>query len=66
MKGLIALAFFLLLGASLSVAQMAMGNDVPAYNPAQEQTFSGTVRQVTEYQCPVSGTFRDGKGRPEW
>jgi len=57
MKSLVVLAFLLLLAAPLSLMQAAAGNDVPAYNPAQEQTFSGTIQEVKEYQCPVSGTI---------
>lgn len=30
---------------------------VPAYNPAQQQTVRGTVQEVKDYQCPVSGTI---------
>src|SRR5215470_17792819 len=57
MKSLVVLAFLLLLAAPLSLMQAAAGNDVPAYNPAQEQTFTGTIQEVKEYQCPVSGAI---------
>jgi DNA/RNA endonuclease YhcR with UshA esterase domain len=32
------------------------GEAVPSYNPAQQQTVKGTVQQVNDYPCPVSGT----------
>ena len=32
------------------------GMNIPAYNPSQESTFSGTIVEVKNYQCPVLGT----------
>lgn len=32
-------------------------NAVPRYDPAQETILKGTVQQVNDYQCPVSGTI---------
>lgn len=33
------------------------GMNIPSYNPSQERTFSGTIVEVKNYQCPVSGTL---------
>lgn len=46
----------LIIALPLSLAPQPPSNGVPAYNPAQEQTFSGIVKEVKEYQCPVTGT----------
>ncbi|HEY6972634.1 MAG TPA: hypothetical protein VJA94_25725 [Candidatus Angelobacter sp.] len=50
------LAVALLIALPLTLAQNASNNGVPAYNVAQEQTFSGIIKEVKEYQCPVTGT----------
>jgi len=36
-------------------AQAASGAGVPKYNPATESVFKGTVEEVRDRQCPVSG-----------
>lgn len=49
-------AVALLVALPVTLAQKPSNNSVPAYNVAQEHTFSGTIKEVKEYQCPVSGT----------
>ncbi|HLJ25148.1 MAG TPA: hypothetical protein VKY85_00405 [Candidatus Angelobacter sp.] len=60
MKHVGGVLFALLLLAAMAVTQQqkqSNNNSVPAYNPGQEQTFSGTIQEVRDYQCPVSGTI---------
>jgi len=45
----------LLVALPLTLAQKS-NNGVPAYNVAQEQTFSGVIKEIKDYQCPVTGT----------
>ena len=51
------LTLLLLLVAAATQQQNQSNNTIPAYNSAQEQTFNGTVQEVREYRCPVSGTI---------
>jgi hypothetical protein len=53
MKLLVLMA--LLATALLSVAQRAPKPTVPKYNPAAEAVYKGTVADVRDRQCPVSG-----------
>lgn len=55
--GNVVLGFLLFAALAATQEQNSSGNAVPAYNTAQEQTFSGTVQEVKDYQCPVSGTI---------
>jgi hypothetical protein len=55
-KILLALIFVVFLVISARTQERKSSDLVPAYTPAQEQTFSGVVQEVNEYQCPVSGT----------
>jgi hypothetical protein len=48
-------AMFLLLVALPAFAQTSPRRDVPKYNPAAESVFKGTVDDVIERRCPVSG-----------
>jgi len=48
-------AVFVILGlASVAFAQTGRGK-VPKYDPATERVFKGTVENVIERRCPVSG-----------
>lgn len=40
---------------AFAAAKTPPQNDVPKYNPATEATFKGTVDDVHDRQCPVSG-----------
>lgn len=40
---------------SAFAARAAAGAGVPKYNPATEAVFKGTVEEVRDRQCPVSG-----------
>src|SRR5438045_6796706 len=53
----ILLGLFLLGALAATQQQKPSDMGIPAYNPAQAQTFSGTVVEVKNYQCPVSGTI---------
>ncbi len=59
MKRFFTIAFGLFIWVALAATQQQKPSDVgiPAYDPAQAQTFSGTVVEVKNYQCPVSGTI---------
>jgi len=37
-------------------ARPAAGAGVPKYDPATEAVFKGTVQEVKDHECPVSGT----------
>jgi len=50
------LAGALLMALPVTLAQKPAASGVPAYNVAQETTFSGVIKEVKEYQCPVTGT----------
>ena len=41
--------------ASSALAQGGPGKSVPKYNPAAESVFKGTIENVIERRCPVSG-----------
>jgi DNA/RNA endonuclease YhcR with UshA esterase domain len=49
------LAAIVLLTASTAVGQKTDSQTVPKYDPASEATFKGTVIDVIDHQCPVSG-----------
>ena len=51
------LAVALLIALPVTLAQKPVASGVPAYNVAQEQTFNGVIKEVKEYQCPVTGTI---------
>jgi DNA/RNA endonuclease YhcR with UshA esterase domain len=53
MKFLVAILGLFL--ASAVSAQTSPRRDVPKYNPAAESVFKGTVDNVIERRCPVSG-----------
>src|SRR5438270_2354920 len=48
-------AMFLLAVALPSLAQSAPKPAVPKYNPAAEAIYKGTVADVRDRECPVSG-----------
>jgi TusA-related sulfurtransferase len=48
-------AIFLLAVAVPSLAQSAPKPSVPKYNPAAEAIYKGTVADVRDRECPVSG-----------
>ena len=50
------LAVALLVALPVTLAQNTSNSGVPAYNVAQEQTFTGIIKEVKDYQCPVTGT----------
>jgi hypothetical protein len=52
---LLLVAVVLLAGASTAAAQKADSQPVPKYDPASEAIFKGTVIDVVDRQCPVSG-----------
>lgn len=63
MKTPFKITFFVVLSGMMLLAVFAATQEpkpssmnIPAYNPAQERTFSGTIIEVKNYQCPVSGT----------
>jgi len=46
----------LMLGMSIAaLGQAAPKKNVPKYNPAEEAVYKGTVEEMTDHQCPVSG-----------
>ncbi|HZR66506.1 MAG TPA: hypothetical protein VFA85_15285 [Terriglobales bacterium] len=49
------LAIFFLLLVTLSAAQNFQKPTVPRYNPAAEALYKGTVADVRDRECPVSG-----------
>src|SRR5205809_511239 len=53
MKFLVAISVLFL--ASAVSAQTSPRRDIPKYNPAAESVFKGTVDNVIERRCPVSG-----------
>src|SRR5215470_12380904 len=54
--GTFLLALALIIALPLTLAPQPPTNAVPSYNVAQEQTFSGIIKDVKEYQCPGTGT----------
>jgi len=48
-------AVVLLAAASTAVGQKTESQPVPKYDPASEATFKGTVIDIVDRQCPVSG-----------
>jgi len=59
MKNWLAIAMLMVVAAALAPAfaspAPAPGAGVPKYNPATEAVFKGTVQEVRDRQCPVSG-----------
>ncbi|HLW54624.1 MAG TPA: hypothetical protein VKW06_17440 [Candidatus Angelobacter sp.] len=51
------LAVLLLAGLVATQENASSADHSPAYNPAQQVMFRGTVREFKDYQCPVSGTI---------
>ena len=48
----------LMLGISIAAAgQAAPKKNVPKYNPAEEAVYKGTIDELSEHQCPVSGAL---------
>jgi hypothetical protein len=46
----------LILGMSIAaLGQTAPKKSVPKYNPAEEAVYKGTIDDLSEHQCPVSG-----------
>lgn len=46
----------LIVGMSIAAfGQAAPKKNVPKYNPAEEAVYKGTVEEMTDHQCPVSG-----------
>ena len=46
----------LILGMSIAaLGQAAPKTNVPKYNPAEEAVYKGTIEDLVEHQCPVSG-----------
>jgi DNA/RNA endonuclease YhcR with UshA esterase domain len=52
---LAAAAFILILGSVAQAQKSEAGVVVPKYDRAAEATFKGTVEEVRDRQCPVSG-----------
>jgi len=52
---LAAVAFILILGSVAQAQKSEAGVVVPKYDRAAEATFKGTVEEVRDRQCPVSG-----------
>ncbi len=52
---LIVMIVALMLTIALSAAGQTSGTSVPKYDRATEATFKGTVEQVRDRQCPMSG-----------
>ena len=50
-----AAAFILILGSAAQAQKSVAGIVVPKYDRAAEATFKGTVEEVRNRQCPVSG-----------
>jgi DNA/RNA endonuclease YhcR with UshA esterase domain len=50
---LLGIAFVVVLGR----AQEQRVNAVPAYDSSQERIFNGTIEEIKNFQCPVSGTI---------
>ena len=49
-------ALFLVIAVSTMMGQQSQsGATVPKYDPSAEATFKGTVQEVKDRQCPVSG-----------
>ncbi|SRR5581483_4163845 len=64
MKTPFKIIFFVVLSSMLLLTVFAVTQEpkqspisIPAYNPSQERTFSGTIVELKNYQCPVSGTL---------
>lgn len=64
MKTHFKISFCVVLSGMLLLAVLAVTQEpkqssmnIPAYNPSQERTFSGTITEIKNYQCPVSGTI---------
>jgi DNA/RNA endonuclease YhcR with UshA esterase domain len=59
MKTLYGILFGFLLLVAMAATQQQKQSDmaVPAYSTSQEQAFSGTILEVKDYQCPVTGTI---------
>jgi len=52
---LMVLALVLASASAAAVQKSEPGVTVPKYDPAAEATFTGTVEEVVDRQCPVSG-----------
>lgn len=52
---LVVVALVLIIVPAAAAQKSAPGVAVPKYDPAAETTFKGTVEEVRDRQCPVSG-----------
>jgi DNA/RNA endonuclease YhcR with UshA esterase domain len=55
--GKLALGLMVLAVLSGGAQQKPTSSDVPKYDVASQQTVSGTIQEVKDYQCPVSGSL---------
>ena len=55
--GNLALGLLMLAGFTSRAQQKPTVADVPKYDVASQQTISGTIQEVKDYPCPVSGSL---------
>jgi len=55
--GKFALGLLVFSGLGCGAQQKATPSDVPKYDVASQQTISGTIQEVKDYPCPVSGSL---------
>ncbi len=56
-RALLLVALVTLAGIKVAPQEKKLLPEIPRYDPANQATLVGTVQQVKEYQCPISGTI---------
>jgi DNA/RNA endonuclease YhcR with UshA esterase domain len=55
--GKLALGLLVFSGLGCGAQQKPTTSDMPKYDVASQQTISGTIQEVKDYPCPVSGSL---------